>query len=250
MKIFVILMACMLCLVVVGTASAEGPDSGFFFGGGANIQWISGSGTWGDYNFDISSPLSTEGDAVGLAWTDQMLLGVKPVIGYKFNTSFALQFGYGINITKPSRQSNIETNGVVTYEQGLAVEWTQRNFEALGVFYPNSDLNYYFFGGLDFSKVDTEITLFENASYPDDLGGVGSDGLLQVEDDSISALGFIFGAGLEFTSDNRSRTAYISVQYTRSMTDDTFFGTEDFKVDLGGFSLMAGMRWYPFSSGE
>jgi hypothetical protein len=242
----------MLMIILTGiglttTAQAGGPESGFFIGGGANLQWVSGNGSWSTYEFDISQPLSNEeNDPIGFAWTDKMLLGVKPVVGYKINGSLALQVGYGMNIPKPSNQSYSESNGLVFYQQGLNMEWEQRNLEILGILYPDSDINYYFFGGLDLVNVKTKISIFESAEFPDEFGNTIIGGEVDEQNDTITATGFILGTGLEFVSEDKRRVAYLSVQYSRSLTNDAFFGTEDFKVDLGGFTLMGGIKWYPF----
>jgi len=181
-----------------------------------------------------------------MAWTDKILIGVKPVVGYKLNQSLALQVGYGVNISKTSRQSSVESNGLIFYEQGVSVEWKQTNLEVLGLFYPDSDLNYYFFGGMDMTTVDTDITIFENAEYQDNTGQIVSNAEFTVESDKITAFGFILGAGVEFTSANHQRAVYVSLQYSRTMTDDKFFVQETLKADMGGFALMAGMKWFLF----
>ncbi len=247
MKALAFLMVLMAMVVSAAPSWAEGPE-GFFVGGGANLLYVAASGTWSEYDFSVREPLSTEdGGPVGLSWTDKMLLGVKPVAGYKFNEFFALQVGCGLNIPKTSQQQTSESNGVIYYEQGLNIEWQQSNFEVLGIIYPNTELGYYFFGGFDMTWVDTQVTLYENAEYPDANGNTLIGGVYQIENDKVASAGFILGAGLEFASENRNTVVYVSGQYSRSMTDDTFFGTEDFKVDVGGLALMVGLKWYPFS---
>lgn len=241
-----IALATMICATTISWAG--GPESGFFLGGGGYATYVNGTGTWNNVDFEIDSafPSDDNSGAIGMAWTDLILLGVKPVVGYKFNSNFALQLGYAFNITKSSRQSGVSSDGLVFYEQGLSVEWGQDNFEALAFYYPDSELEYYLFGGLEIIKIETKITLFENAEYQDDSGFVNSNGDFQIFDDQIAATGFIIGAGVEFTSDNDQRAAYVSMQYSRSLTDDSFFETEDFKVDMGGITLNVGVKWYLF----
>ncbi len=247
LRILAFWVAFLALTVTTAVSWADGPDSGFFIGGGGNLLWTSGSGTWSIYDFEVTQPLSTEeGGPVGLAWTDKMQLGVKPMVGYKINDSWALQVAYGLSIPKSSQQIYSETNGLVYYEQGLNIEWKQRDLELVGIFYPDTDLAYYFFGGVDVTFVDTKITLFENAEYPDESGNTIISGDYQIETDDILATGFILGAGLEFAADDRNTVVYLSAQYCRSMTDDAYFSTEDFKVDVGGISFMVGVKWYPF----
>lgn len=248
LKVLVFWVAIIALAGTPAVAWADSPESGFYLGGGGNLLWVAGTGTWSDYDFDVKQPLATEeGSTIGFAWTDKMLLGIKPLVGYKFNELVCLQVGYGMSIPKSSQQKISESNGLVYYEQGLNVEWEQRNLEVLGLFYPNTDLGYYFFGGFDMTWVDTKITLFENAEFPDANGNPIYDGATQIENDDIVSTGFILGVGLEFSSENRNTVVYVSGQYSRSVTNDTFFGTEDFKVDVGGLSFMVGIKWYPFS---
>ncbi len=247
MKILVLWVAILAGAGLASNAQAESEQTGFFLGGAGGFQWFSGSGTWNGFDFEIDQPLSGEdGSPIGLSWDNRALLGIKPMAGYRFNRSFAVQVGYNLNIPKSSQQTYSETDGIVTYEQGMTVEWTQRNVEVLGIYYPDAELGYYFFGGLDLARAETKITLFENADYIDNVGDSISAGDFEVLSDHITATGFILGAGVEFASDSNKRVAFASVQYSRSMTDGAFFGTDDFKVDMGGISLVAGIKWYPF----
>jgi hypothetical protein len=244
MVLIVAFLAGLGCLA----ARAEGPASGIYVGGAVGIQWVNGTGTWAEYDFEIDSPLSVEeGGSVGLAWTDKILLGLKPLVGYRINHTLALQVGYGLNIPKSSQQTTTESDGFISYEKGLSVEWKQRSLEFLGIIHPDSDLGYFFFAGLDMTRIETKIILYEGLEYEDFYGNLVAQGQAQEEADKISATGVIFGGGMEFPSDDNKRAAYISVQYSTAKTNDTFFGTEDFKVNVGGISFMVGVKWYLFN---
>ena len=229
------------------TAWAGGPDSGLFIGGGAHIQWIKGTGTWAQYDFEIDNPLSVEdGEPVGLAWTDKVLLGIKPMVGYRFNRTLELQVVYGLNITKSSQQSETQYDGITSYEQGFSLAWQQRSVEVLGVFFPDPEQGYFFYGGLDLTSIKADFTLYEGVAYEDYFGNPISEVAAQKESDSISATGIIFGVGMEFNSDN-NLAVFTSAQYSTAKTDDTFFGTEDFKVGVGGITFLIGVKWFPFN---
>ena len=236
-------------VAVIGGASfagAESPESGFFMGGGAHIQWIKGSGTWAEYDFEITNPLSVDsGDPVGFSWTDKVLLGLKPMVGYRLNRQFEMQVAYGLNITKSSQQSDTRYDGFTTYEQGFSLAWEQRSVEILGVYFPSPDQRYFFYGGLDLTHIKTDFTLYEGVGYEDYFGNPVSEVAAEKESDSISATGFIIGAGIEFPSDG-NLAVFASAQYSTAKTDDAFFETEDFKVGVGGIAFMLGVKWFAF----
>ena len=248
MKFSALLTTLIAILCLANLSLAGGPDSGFYLGGGGHLNWITGSGSWDNFDFELDNAFPSEDspDEVGFAWSDKMMIGIMPVIGYKLSPNVALQVGYGFNITKSSSQSSIITQGLGVYEQGVSIEWHQRNLEVLGFYYPDSDLEYFFFGGLDLANVETDITIFETAQSPDGTGQGIINGDYNLNTDEISAVGYIFGAGIEFTSDNNEQAAFVTMQYSRSLTDETFFGTEGFKIDVGGITLTAGVKWYLF----
>lgn len=243
----VIALLCLITLAGFSSAQAGGPESGLYFGGSANLQYVPGTGTWAGAEFQIDEPLSDGvGQPVGLAWNEHLLLGLKPLAGWKLNSRWGLQVGLGLNIPKSSSQTYSESSGTVYYDQGLTVEWKQRNLEILGVYYPDSDLGYYLFGGLDLVHIRTDVHLFEGIQYEDYVGQVVYDGLYQEESDDISATGIIFGGGVEIISDNNRRAVYFSAQYSTAKTDDTFFSSPDFQVAVGGMSFQVGLKLFPF----
>ena len=124
--------------------------------------------------------------------------------------------------------------------------WQQRSLEILGVFFPDPEQGYFIYGGLDLTNIKAEFTLYEGVEYEDYLGNPISEIAAQKEFDSLSTTGFIVGAGMEFPSDN-NLAVFISAQYSTAKTDDAFFGTEDFKVGVGGIAFMIGVKWFPFN---
>ncbi len=247
MKSLGFLIVFLIAIGGVTGAWAGGPESGFFIGGGGFIQWIKGTGTWGEYDFQIDTPLSVEeGAPVGFAWNDKVLLGFKPMVGYRLNRQMELQVGYGLNITKSSQQSDIQYDTYYTYEQGFSLSWQQRSLEIIGVYYPDRDMGYFFYAGFDMTSLKAEFTFFEGVEYEDFNGNLVSEVTSTKESDSIGATGFIFGGGIEFPSDS-NWAVFASAQYSTAKTDDIFFGTEDFKVGVGGLSFMIGVKWFPFN---
>ncbi len=230
-----------------GFAGAESPESGFFIGGGGHIQMIKGTGTWAEYDFKIDNPLSVdEGDAVGFAWTDRVLLGLKPMVGYRLSPQLELQVAYGLNITKSSQQSDNQYDGFTSYEQGFSLAWQQRSVEIVGVYFPDPETRYFFYGGLDMTHIKADFTFYEGVGYEDYFGNPVSEVDSEKIGDSISATGIILGAGIEFPSDG-NLAVFASAQYSTAKTKDIFFGTEDFKVGVGGITLMIGVKWFAFN---
>ncbi len=247
MKSLGILIVFLTTIGGAATAWAGGPESGFFLGGGGFIQFIKGSGTWADYDFEIDTPLSVEeGAPLGFAWTDKVLLGLKPMVGYRLNRQLELQVGYGLNITKSSQQSDTSYDSNSTYEQGFSLSWQQRSLEIVGVFYPDRDMGYFFYAGFDMTRIKADFTFYEGVGYDDFNGNPVSEVMSTNESDIIDATGIIFGGGIEFPSDGKT-AAFASIQYSTAKTDDIFFGTEDFKVGVGGLTILLGVKWFPFA---
>lgn len=246
MKSVILWVTFLTAIGSVTTAWGSGPETGFFLGGAGNFQWVSGKGTWAELDFEIDQSLGDEG-AVGFSWDHHLLIGIKPLIGYKLSSNFAMQVAYAVNIPKNSQQSYSIGNSNITYEQGLTSEWTQRHLELVGLYYPDPDMGYYFFGGLDIGRVEMKNTVYENASFTDGAGDNITGSEYEIFNDHVVAAGFIIGAGFEIPSDNNKRVTFISAQYSRTITNDDFFGTDDFKVDIGGFAVMLGIKWYHFT---
>ena len=245
MKTFLLWLA---ILFVAAPALGQDSRSPFYAGAGGGVQFIEGTGTWAGQDFAVDGTLASEVDApVGFAWTDKAVVGVKPFVGYRISPLLALQIGYALNVSKSSTEAYALTDGIVTYEQGYTAEWTQRGWEFLAVLHPDEDLGYYLFAGWESVRVQMDVLLFETA------GATGSDGISdsaaisQSEADRIGAQGAVFGAGFDFAPDNDRATFFLNGRYSTARTDGELFGTPDFKVKVGGFAIMAGVKWYPFS---
>jgi len=236
-----------IALLAATSALADRPDSGFYLGIAARTQYMDGMGSWDDIAFAIDSPLSTEGDALGFNWEEKLLLGGTPSLGYYLSESLSLQLAMGLNFGKASSEKYTITNGGVVYQQGYSSEWNQRSTELLMTFHSTSDLAYFIYGGASWVDIDQNITLFEGAEYSDPFGNTIFEGDSTIYTDDISALGFIFGAGFEFPTGGNNRVIYVAAQYEAATTNDTFHGTEDFHVNVGGITAMLGIKWFPFA---
>lgn len=236
----------MLCIFIPATTAA-GPASGFFVGGGVQLQQVNGTGTWGPYDFAMDYPLPTEGSqAIGMAWSDNILLGLKPMLGYRLGQRISVQVGYTANASKTSQQTWSEATSSAYYEQGMIVEWQQRSLELVGLFHPQGDHGFYLFGGWDLTRIDADISIYEGAEWEDGFGDSNTAFESETVADDITASGLILGGGYTFPSGDGSRAAFVSVQYSTARTKGRFFETNDFNVDMGGVALMVGLRWFPF----
>ena len=99
---------------------------------------------------------------------------------------------------------------------------------------------------MDLVNIDADATLYESAGVGDVFGNEIFNGDFQVVSDSIKAQGLVFGAGVEIPTHKDNSEAFLAAQYSLAKTSDTFFGSEDFNVNVGGFTLMFGLKWYPF----
>ncbi len=237
------------CALLAATAIAPAPAhaqdarNGFYAGAAVNAQWLNGGGVWDAYEFDIDQPLDTEASSLGFNWQDHLLLGLQPLLGYRVSGGFALQAGYTVNIAKSSSQSITETTGTYYYEQGMTFDWAQRTWEVLALWRPHEDSLYYLQGGAELVTVDMDVSWWEGSSSMDNIGNPIASGSFDKANDKLSALGFVIGAGLEWVSETGGRTVFASAKYSSATTDDTFFQTPGFKVDVGGISLTGGIRF-------
>ena len=237
-------------LLAAAAPAAAGPLDDLYLGGAVQLQRVDGTGTWGPYGFDAALPLPTEdATSFGFAWTDRILLGLKPTLGWAANDRFALQVDYGLNIPKQSSQTYVEADLYTYYEQGIVVEWAQRNLELVGLWRPDPEGRTYLFAGWDLTRIAADITLYEGAEWGDVTGDTATAFESDQVDDTITAHGLIVGAGLAFRSEDERREVTVALQYSTARTGDDFFATEDFDVAVGGFTLMIGLRWYPFRPG-
>lgn len=248
MKTTSLLMIWMTLLLGHAAARAE---TGFFLGGSGQIQMVPGQGTWAGTEFKIKEPLSSGEDAaVGFSWNDNFVLGVKPLVGYRLGDRWAFQATYGLNIPKTSQQTYSESNSTTYYSQSLSVDWSQRSLEILGVYYPDGDLQYFLYGGVDLVRIKADVSLYESVGAGDQFGNEFFSGELQMVSDDIDAMGLIVGAGVLVPAFGQHSEGFLSAQYSTAKTDDAFFGTEDFKVTVGGFTLQFGVKWYPFAGDD
>ncbi len=202
-----------IVLLVPADAMADRPDSGFYLGAAVHTQYMEGKGTWDDIAFRINYPLSTEGGALGFNWPEKLLLGGTPALGYQLSETLSFQLSAPLNFSKASNEKYTITNGGIIYQQG----------------------------------VKHKITLFEGSEYHDPFGNTLFEGDSEIHTDKISALGFIIGVGFEFPTGGNNRVIYVAAQYEAATTHDTFHGTEDFHVNVGGFTAMLGIKYFPFA---
>ena len=133
---------------------------------------------------------------------------------------------------------------IYSYEQRMNVDWSQRGIELIGLYHPSEDWNFYFFGGVDLVSIKSTVTLSEGVEYEDRdelwVTEFVSDGVSS----EITAVGLILGAGVEIPSGNGNTATVVSLQFSSATTDDAFFGTDDFKVNVGGYSGLVAFKWY------
>lgn len=230
-----------------GTVRAGDGESGLFVGVGVNILSMDGTGSWADKDFSLDAPLSTEsGQLIGLNWSDKLMFGAKPVAGYRFNPSLALQANYSYFVPKTASQSYTVTTQNYVYRQSMDLEWSQQGVELLALVHPMEQKNIFLLGGVEFVGIEAKVTFSEGVEYDQGDGILGNASDSQSTSDKISAFGYVVGGGLESPPGDSNFSTFILVQYSTAVTKDSFFGTEDFRVKVGGFSVMLGAKWTLF----
>jgi hypothetical protein len=226
-------------------AAAGNAESGFFLGAGVNILTMDGTGEWSGFDFSIDAPLNTsEGGAVGLNWSDKLLFGAKPMVGYRFSPDFALQADLSYFAPKTNSQTFTVSDQGYTYTQRMDMEWNQRNFALIGLIHPMAEKSIFLFGGVEFVSIEANVTFSEGLDFEwwDGEWDTASDA--QSTSTDIDAVGYLLGGGLETPPGDKNVSTFVYVQYSTAITDDSFFGTRDFKVKVGGFSAAIGFKWY------
>ena len=234
---------------VLAEPGREDRKTGLYLGGLGHFQAIRAVGSWSGYEFDAREPLLVEeGDAVGLSWDNNFFLGAQPVLGFRFSRHLALEVGYRWSFPKSAQQAWYESDVYTYYEEGMLSEWKQSSFEALLYIYPKADSNIYLYGGLNRTRAAAVLTYYEGWEWVDDLGNSGSDYITDIYSDVTTTNGLVFGIGVEIPSKYNNRVPFFAARYVVAKTSGPFLGAEDFEVDLGGFSVMAGLKWYPFQT--
>ena len=236
---------CLVGIVAAGTVLAEDDNVGWYLGGALNVLVMEGTGTWDDKPFDFTWPLNDETtDPIGLNWGEKIMFGAKPVVGYRFIPQLALQVGYSFLLPKNSAQSYTESGSNYTYEQRMDVEWKQRSIEINALYFPSRNLKIYLFGGVDLVHAETSVIFTEGAEFTDWTGAFYTGDHSTIAD-HVSAVGAIFGGGIELPSEDAKYSTFFSIQYSTATTDNHYFDFDDFQVNVGGVSFMGGIKWYP-----
>lgn len=232
-----------------GPAAADEAHLGFFVDGTGQVLVIDGEGTWNGRDFSPTGTMSgDEGSAVGLNWSERILLGISPGFGYRFSDRFLVQGNYLFFFPVRSSESYTISDAAGTYVQALDWEWRHSVFEATAWYYPNhSDAeswNLFLYGGLQRVSVEVDAATSESLSALLGSEEVTTTGDFSLFQDSFTAWGAIGGIGVEIPSDSMNVSTVLRLQYALTGVDRTFFGTPDFDISLGGFSLYGGLKWY------
>lgn len=230
-------------------AAADEGHRGFFLDAPVQLLVLDGEGTWDGRDFSPTGTMSGGDEStVGLNWSERLLLGVSPGFGYRFSDRFLVQGNYLFFFPVRSSESYTTTEGGATYVQALDWEWRHSAFEATAWYFPNySDAeswNLFLYGGVQLVSVAVEaatsesLTALLGTEQNTTLGDYG------FYDDSFTAWGAIGGIGVEIPSGSMNVSTVLRMQYALTNVDRTFFGTPDFDVSLGGFSVYGGLKWY------
>ncbi len=234
-------------LSLPGGMGARAADSytGWYLSAGANLLLMDGTGSWGGVDFDPTAASFDGGTGTqGLNWSEKLLLGGKPNLGYRFNERFAMQFGYSYLFPKRSAQYFTQQIGTATTQDRLDWEWRHSTLDLVGVYYPSDEWNVHFYAGAERVLAELDAVPSRSATLPDLFGGATSQTDSEFWTDTVRAWGAVVGAGLEMPSENLNVSTVVTLQYSTSRARQQLFVTPDFDLGVGGFALFAGLKWY------
>jgi hypothetical protein len=242
-----LLPALLIATCCLPAAAEDAPRTGLYLGAGGGLHWIDGTGTWGADPFRAAETVPTEeGETIGLAWSDNFLIGVTPLVGIRLSSLLALEIGCDLNVPKTSTQYYSAYYTSSYYEDRMNVEWKQRSLKVQGVLYPTPNRRLRLSAGLLRTSLVMDVTLFESYQTENYFGDPVATESSEDSSDKISTTGLVFGAGYDFPLANDQSVLFLSAEYTSCMTDGGLLDTDDFLVDVGGFAFTAGIRWFPF----
>lgn len=236
-------------LLIAPSVRADEAHRGLYLSGSGHLLLLEGKGTWDGRDFDPTATMSDdEGTALGLNWAERLLIGVAPGLGYRFSDRFALQAHYAYFFPRRSSQAYSTTEGGGTYRQGLDWEWRQASIEAIALYYPAysdaNDWNLFVFGGAQRLMIDVDAVTSESLTALLGYDEYDTVSDYQLFSSGIDAWGGVIGAGVEIPAESMNVSTSLRLQYAYTPVDQTFFGTPDFEVPLGGFSFWGGLNWY------
>ncbi|MEX1277215.1 MAG: hypothetical protein WEE20_14860 [Bacteroidota bacterium] len=270
MKIFPLV----LLAVVFFTSDllAQQVRSGFYVGGSFSALMMNGSGEYKNDDIEVTDKffnMTTSETQFrtsvnfeypgGWAWSNKILYGFSPVVGYRILPELALEGTYTYFMTKDGEQDQTFTS---VYVQGLRIaktfemEYTQSLVRVIGVYSPEMLSGAFLSAGVEFASIAAELEDFTSVVQP---GFVTNSDTWRAEGDD-SVIGFVLGGGFEMplASTNLSVVGSVLYSFTKYNGDDLLKITQsggpvsdpniDMELGIGGISGSVGFRWY-FGSG-
>lgn len=255
----VFLVVLLVCAALSANAQTEAK---FWIGGGATVLLMNGTGSVGNgsdvVDFDISASyldsyifVIGEGEIpgfesmpteIGLNWGNNMMFGIKPAAGVKFNDQFGISAAYAIYFKKSSDESASGTDEGVTVDVLSESEFSMKSMQLLFQYYPSTNNpGLYLLGGLDMVSLDFQGTTDFTADDPDVEADLQSEfGEAWSENDSTS--GIMFGVGYDF-SPQEKLSLFGAVTYSLAKYDDTkLLGGDNLELKVGGLAAEIGVK--------
>src|SRR3989339_380839 len=181
MKIFLAVLFSVL-LFSPGDLLARQVRTGFYVGGSFSVLMMNGSGEYDNNNIDVTdkffkmtaseTPYRTTVSFEypgGWAWSNKVLYGFAPVIGYRISPEFDLQGAYTYFVAKDGEQDQ-SFNSV--YVQGLRIaksfsmEYTQSLIRVVAHYSPEMLSGVFISAGAEFASITAELEDFTSVAQP------------------------------------------------------------------------------------
>ena len=241
------LLPLLLLLAAALPARAQEP-TGFYVLGDFAVHYLDGGGAWNGEEFSPTALLSDDDDGVvGFAWSDHLNLGVRPGMGWRWNSRVALELGVDLSIAKRGQQTATEYTTTGYYEETANVDWVQRRLDLMLVVDPGLPGRASLYGGVTRSWMDLEVVAYQGDFYSGSDGSTYEDAQYQTAQDSKTVTGFLLGARWDIPVESERSEVFLALEYAHLETDGMLFDVPDWEVNGGGVSLRIGARFFPFA---
>ncbi len=211
---------------------SQSSSMGFFIGGSGSLLMMNAEAEVENESVDVTDDLFTmmiDEDPYGIditiaydgwSWNNKMLYGLKPIVGYRFSSRFAVFGTYSYLFKKESEKSQTFNSQYMTgfrIRMDASMEFSQRSIQLLGQFYPVAGSGLFLLGGMEFVSLSAEqnfIYEVDNDPYYGDYSypwkAKGSD----------KTNGFLFGGGFDclFHPENMALTGLFMYSTSIFMT--------------------------------
>ena len=239
----------LVILVLAAVAANAQMQPKFWIGGGASALMMRSTGVLGaghdQLNFSLNSSyldiyVNSDVEEVGMNWPNNLLCGIKPAAGVKFNEQFGVSAAYAIYFKKSSDETYYDTDGVEEITFTLESEWSQNALQLLFQYFPTpTNPGFYLMGGVE--MVSLKFSGSESTEHFD-----GFDTFLASDPwrEDCSTSGVVFGLGYDIAPMEKM-TMFGAMTYSLVQFDDLKVARDDnLEVKVGGLAVEFGVKLF------